>query len=199
MGPGGAGGLWRALTCRREPLKPAVIRGAWAEQCGVGSRGAGTWRGKVWKSDTNANVLPSKSPWSSQLKFILNFPPQAGGTRAGAPSRFPHSQAVILSPRCSRVPHRTAETCENLENVLGPSTPSVSPGSALHSGAAETQADFPRQFCLGFCSPLAIRAQSSSHPRCDSPTTVNLTDCPVERGRIESSSPLPSWGLPCPC
>lgn len=52
----------------------------------------------MWKSDTNANVLPSKSPWSSQLKLILNFPPQclagAGGARAA--SRFPNSQVVTL-------------------------------------------------------------------------------------------------------
>ena len=65
----------------------------------VWGAGRRTCRGKVWKSDTIANVLPSKSPGSLQLKCILNFPPHM--SRAGGPqatSHFPNSQVIILSP-----------------------------------------------------------------------------------------------------
>lgn len=83
--PGQLGGRPAALTCRREPPGPAVVRAGLSDAV----RAAGGRReleGKVWKSDTNANVLPSKSPRSPQLKLILNFPPQRG---RGDPERLP--------------------------------------------------------------------------------------------------------------
>lgn len=49
------------------------------------------------KSDTNANVLPPKSPWCSQWKLILNFPPPVPrGRGSPAASPFPDSQVVTL-------------------------------------------------------------------------------------------------------
>lgn len=67
---------------RMEPPGPAVVgRG---ERCGVAGRGE--LQGKVWKFDTNADVLPPKSPGSLQLKLILNFPPW-GLRGAGEPGR----------------------------------------------------------------------------------------------------------------
>lgn len=78
-----------APTCRHEPPKPAVIKQA-AKGCVVWEAGAARiQRGKAQKSYTNANVLPSKSPWSSQLKSVLNFPPLCLLGVGGGESRLP--------------------------------------------------------------------------------------------------------------
>lgn len=65
-------GLQGAPNLQTGAPKLAVVRGL-----GNGCRGsgAGPAGGRCGKSDTIANVLPSKSPGSLQLKCILNFPP----------------------------------------------------------------------------------------------------------------------------
>lgn len=102
-----------APTCRHEPPKPAVIEQAARGVCGVGSGAARIQRRKAQKSDTNANVLPFKSPWSSQLKSVLNFPPRCllgvGVGGAQAASRFPRSQVIILP--CSADSCRLSSEC----------------------------------------------------------------------------------------
>jgi hypothetical protein len=86
-----------------------LLRDVWCGKLGA----ARIQRGKAQKSDTNANVLPSKSPWSSQLKSALNFPPRcllgAGGWGAQAASHFPRSQVVILP--CSAASCRLSSEC----------------------------------------------------------------------------------------
>lgn len=95
----------RALTCGREP--EAGCRRA----CGLSRAGRG---GKVWKSDTKANVLPSKSPRSSQVKCILNVPPQPS-LWGGEASHFVLSK---LTSRNSLWGSRSlAEMCEKPQNI----------------------------------------------------------------------------------
>lgn len=103
-----------APTCRHEPPKPAVIKQA-AKGCVMWEAGAARiQRGKVQKSDTNANVLPSKSPWSSQLKSALNFPPRCllGVGGWGSPGCFSLSKVTSRNSSlfCSLLQECTVET-----------------------------------------------------------------------------------------
>lgn len=148
----------------------------------------------MWKSDTNANVLPSKSPWSSQLKLILNFPPQClvGAGGAGAASRFPNSQVVTLP--ATTASHRSSSECAvELAWESGDC-----PGTIHHQLPTEGPASRGSVWALLSWGPLLAPRAQGRRPRFESDLERSRPVC----GQVQSEScshrlpgrAPPTWG-----
>lgn len=126
------------------------------------------------KSDTNANVLPPKSPWCSQWKLILNFPPPVPrGRGSPAASPFPDSQVVTLPAAAAG--HRLSSE----RGCAGRRAPDSGTGH-LHAPRGQGPASGS---CLGLCRPGVLLTPAGWR---------------VDQGQKESCSRPRSWAAPCP-